>query len=48
MLFDYGMISQQYKDDLLIRQLDVPVFNLSDEDKNKIANSENRLFQKLC
>ena len=40
-LFDYKMISQQYKDDLFIRQLDVPVFNLSDEDKNMIVNSEN-------
>lgn len=43
MLFDYDMISQQYKDDLLILQLDVPVFNLSDEDKNLIVNSENPL-----
>ena len=43
MLFDYKMISQQYKEDLLIQQLDVSVFNLSDEDKNKIANSENPL-----
>lgn len=43
MLFDYEMISQQYKDDLLIQQLDVPVFNLCDEDKNRIVNSENPL-----
>ena len=43
MLFDYEMISQQYKDDLLIRQLDVPVFNLSSEDKNRIVNSVNPL-----
>ena len=43
MLFDYDMISQQYKDDLLIRQLNVSDFNLSDEDKNKIVNSENPL-----
>ena len=43
MLFDYDMVSQQYKDDLLIRQLNVPDFNLSDEDKNKIVNSENPL-----
>lgn len=44
MLFDYDMISQQYKDDLLIRQLDVPVFNLSDEDKNMIVNSKNPFY----
>jgi len=43
MLFDYDMVSQQYKDDLLIGQLDVQVFNLSDEDKNKIVNRENPL-----
>ena len=43
MLFDYEMISQQYKDDLLIRQMDNPVFNLSSEDKNRIVNSENPL-----
>lgn len=42
-LFDYDMISQQYKDDLLIRQLDLPVFNLSDEDKNLIVNSKDPL-----
>ena len=41
MLFDYEMISQQYKEDLLVQQLDNPVFNLCDEDKNRIVNSEN-------
>ena len=43
MLFDYEMISQQYKDDLLIRQREDPNLNFSDEDKNLIVNSENPL-----
>lgn len=43
MLFDYDTVSQQYKDDLLIRQLDDQDLNLSDEDKKRIVNSENPL-----
>lgn len=37
MLFDYDLVSQQYKVDLLIQQLNVPDFNLSDEDKKRLS-----------
>lgn len=43
LFFDYGLLSKEYKDDLFIKHLDNPVFNLTKNDKETIANDENPL-----
>lgn len=43
LFFEYDLLSEQYKTDLLIKQLDAPEFNLSESDKETIINSQNPL-----
>lgn len=43
LFFDYDLLSNEYKDDLLIKQLDEPSFNLTREDKEIIINAPNPL-----
>ena len=45
LFFDYDLLSKEYKDDLLIKQLDEPSFKLSKEDKKIIANDSNPLIK---
>lgn len=43
LFFDYDLLSKEYKEDLLIKQLDEPNFNLSKDDKEIIVNDQNPL-----
>jgi len=43
LFFDYGLLSSSYKEDLLIKQLNNPIFNLTKDDKEIIFNDNNPL-----
>lgn len=43
LFFDYDLLSKEYMDDLLIKQLDDTIFNLTKNDKELIINDQNPL-----